>query len=662
MNKQINILTARNAFIATLFLAAVMLAFLAPKAAVNVDEQLHYPHAKNVVNWYFTGGEDVSCLETPVTNLKYYGQSVDNFTALFNRIFNVENEVLTRHFTGAFFFWLLLLFAALIGYQLTGSFWVAILTVISMLAMPRLFGQAFGNLKDIPFAVGYASAIFFTIRFIKEFPRPKWSTAILLAVTIAFTNSVRIGGLILFVYLGLAIVTYIISKPFYLKQIVSTKLCLVRLLGLGVVIIIIGYFAGLLFWPFALLDVFQNPLESLSVMEHYKVSIRQVFEGELLWSTQLPWYYLPKWILISTPEFIMFGFLIFTISLIRYKSKPVKSKQLFLELFVFFTLLFPIAYVIIIGSNLYSGVRQMLFVLPLLAIFSSIGIFKLLNSNLRKTIKLPVAGIFFILMILPVKHQAATFPVDYVYFNSISGGNKNAWANYEYDYYFHSIKKSSEYLIELIGEEEVIVVTNCNLSNYFEGVSNIKYQYSRYLERSSTDWDYGLFGINYIHPFQLKNKTWQSSQIIKTFYHQGNPVAVLLKRSNKNDFNGISEIEKGNIEKGEQLIREAIKTDPKNVWLFVHLAKVYLEKNEFEEFDTILKKGFKVYPYYEPLYLLKAQKLFNEKKYGESLETLEQLIEINQRYINAAPLLKAIKEKRSHTQPPQREEIEKRKL
>jgi len=645
MNKHFNILTARNVFAASLFLAALILAFLAPKAAVNVDEQLHYPHAKKVVNWYFTGGEDISCLETPRTNLKYYGQSVDNFTALINRVFNIENEFLTRHFTGAFFFWLLLLFAALISYQISGSLWVAALTVISILAMPRLFGQAFGNLKDIPFAGGYAAGIYFIIRFIKELPRPKWRTTIWLGLAIAFTISVRVGGLILFAYLGLAFVAYIISKPFYLKHIVSTKLCLVSVLGRGAVILILGYFAGLLFWPFALRDVFQNPLESLSVMEHYKVSIRQIFEGELLWSTQLPWYYLPKWILISTPGYIILGFLISVISLVRYLPKPVRSKQLFLELFVFFTLFFPIVYVIIIGSNLYSGVRQMVFVLPLFAVFSSIGIFKLLKSDYRNSVKLPIIILFFVLMIFPVKHQVETFPADYIYFNSISGGNKCTWANYEYDYYYHSIKESSEYLFELIGDEEITLATNCNLSNYFENVPNVKYQYSRYIERSSADWDYGLFGVNYIHPFQLQNATWQSSQIIKTFYHRGNPIAVLLKRSDKNDFKGISEIENGNIEKGEVLIRKAIKSDPKNVWLFVHLAKVCLAKNELEEFDSILERGLKIHPFYEPLYLLRAQKLFDENKYSESLETLEQLIEINPRYKNAASLLEAVKEK-----------------
>ena len=644
MNKKIDIFSSQNAFFAVLFIAAFVLVFLAPKAAVNVDEQLHYPHAKNVINWYYTGGEDVSCLETPISNLKYYGQSVDNASALVNRIFNIENEYLTRHYFGALFFWLLLLFAAMIGYKLSGSYWVATLTVVSMLVMPRLFGQAFGNLKDIPFAAGYAAAIYMIIRFVKELPKPRWGTVILLGLSIAFTSSVRIGGLILFAYLGLATFAYLISKPFFLKQIVSTKQHFVRLLGQGFVIVVIGYFFGLLFWPFALQDVLQNPLESLGVMEHYKVSIRQVFEGNLWWSTQLPWYYLPKWLLISTPGFILLGMIYYLIVLTKNILKQT-YRQLFFELFVIFTLLFPIIYVIIIKSNLYSGVRQMLFVLPLLAVFSSLGIVEIIKSKTKILLKITALFPYFILMALPLKHQAATFPADYIYFNEISGGNKTNWANYEYDYYFHGIKESSEYLLELIGSEKVAVASNCNLSDYFEGAQNIKFQYSRYLERSSDDWDYGLFGVNYIHPYQLKNELWQSPQIIKTFYHKGNPISVILKRTNKNDFVGISKIKNGDILVGEDLIKQALKTDSKNVWLFVHLAKNCFEKDEFNEFDIFLEKGFEIHPFYEPLHLLNAQKLFVDGKYNESMESLQRLIEINPRYKNAKPLLKAVKEK-----------------
>jgi tetratricopeptide (TPR) repeat protein len=644
MNRFNNILTARNSFIASLVFAAILLVFLAPKAAVNVDEQLHYPHAKKVVNWYFSCGEDISCLETPVTNLKYYGQSVDNITALINRVFNIENEFLTRHYTGALFFLMLLVFAGLIGFQISGSFWVSAVTVISMLAMPRLFGQAFGNLKDIPFAVGYLAGIFMIVKFIKELPKPKWTTAILLGLAIAFTCSVRIGGLILFGYFGLAVLTYFVLKPFLLKQIFSTKLGLVRLLGQSSAILLIGYFAGLLLWPFALQNIFQHPLESLRVMEHYKVSIRQIFEGQWLWSTQLPWYYLPKWLLISTPETIFFGFGVFLILFFRKLIKQ-DSKQLFHELFLLFTLFFPIIYVIVIDANLYSGVRQMLFVLPVLAIISSYGFVGLINILSFKSIEIAVVFFYFALMILPLKHQFSTFPADYIYFNMISGGNKKAWSNYEYDYYFHGIKKPAEYLIELVGTNKITVASNCNLSNYFENSPNISYEYARYLERSSIDWDYGLFGVNYIHPELLKNGKWQSTEIIKTFFHSGNPVVVLLKRKDKMDYEGIMKSELGELYEAQLLLDKAIESDSNNVWLFLQMAKNSLKQNDFESFNRYLQKGREIYPQYEPFYLLQGQYLFDKGDYREAKVVLYELLEKNPRYNVAAPLLKAVNDK-----------------
>ena len=644
MNKVANILTGRNAFFSVLIMTAIILAFLAPKSAVNVDEQLHYPHAKKVVNWYFTGGKDASCLDTPVTNLKYYGQSVDNLTALFNRVFKVENEFLVRHFTGAIFFWLVLLFAGLIGFQLSNNFWVSVIAVLSLLLMPRLFGHAFGNLKDIPFAAGYLAGIYMIVRYLKEMPVPKWKTAIGLALAIAFTSSVRIGGLILFAYLGMALLFLFILKPFLLKHIVSTKLCLVKVLGQGTVILVIGYFGGLLFWPFALQDVFHHPLESLGVMEHYKVSIRQIFEGDFLWSTQMPWYYLPKWLIISTPEFIILGMLLYIPVFLQKFLKP-DSKQLFFELFVLFALLFPLVYVIIIKANLYSGVRQMIFVLPLFAVFTAIGIIRFLSLQLNRIAKSVSAVFFFVLMILPLTHQASTFPVDYIYFNSISGGNKSAWSNFEYDYYFHGIKESSEYLIDLIGDKNATVACNCNLSNYFENSSNIQYCYTPYFERSSTYWDYGLFGVNYIPPELLKSGNWKSTEIIKIFYHKRNPIVVLLKRNNKLDFSGIKELESGNLETAKDYLANAVNNDPNNLWLWVQLAKISIKENDFESFIGYLQQGRKIYADYEPFYLLEAAFWFDKKEYEKSKLVLNKLFEVNPRYENALPLLNAINEK-----------------
>jgi tetratricopeptide (TPR) repeat protein len=245
-------------------------------------------------------------------------------------------------------------------------------------------------------------------------------------------------------------------------------------------------------------------------------------------------------------------------------------------------------------------------------------------------------------MVLPLKHQAKTFPTDYVYFNNFVGGNRKAWSNYEYDYYFHSIKESVEYLKEIVKEkDEVTVALNCNLSNYLDG-AKMKYQYARYLERSSKNWDYAIFGINYIHPDLLKNNKWQSNNVIKTVYHYNNPVAVILKRKDKSDYYGIKELEDGNYKEAEILLKKALKNEPNNVWLFVNLSKAALLMNEQQHFEKYIKEGKNLYPQFEPFYLLEAQMYYNKGEHILADQKISELLKINPRYKNAKPFIEAL--------------------
>ena len=247
-------------------------------------------------------------------------------------------------------------------------------------------------------------------------------------------------------------------------------------------------------------------------------------------------------------------------------------------------------------------------------------------------------------MILPFIHQAKTFPVDYVYFNQISGGNKSAWTNFEYDYYFHGIKKSSDELIAEIGTNEVTIATNCNLSNYFESYTNIQHCYTTYLERSNKDWDYGLFGVNYIPPEMLRNGNWKSSGIEKIYYHKGNPIVVLIKRTNKSDYFGIKNIDEDDLDNAKSLLAKAIESDPNNIWLYAQLLKILLNESNFDSFAAYLQKGKEIYNQYEPFYLLEAQYWFTEGDYMKSKTVLNSLFEINPRYENASSLRDAVNE------------------
>ena len=165
------------------------------------------------------------------------------------------------------------------------------------------------------------------------------------------------------------------------------------------------------------------------------------------------------------------------------------------------------------------------------------------------------------------------------------------------------------------------------------------------MERSSLDWDYGLFGVNYIHPHLLKNNLWRPAETLKTFYHRRNPVAILVKRPDKTDFYGISEIKDLNLHRGIAMHKLALLDDRNNVWMYVNPAKAKLKNGDKAGFTRILNEGKEIFPYYEPFYLLDASQLFDQGEYRESMRKLNEWFEINSKYHPAEKLYKAVKEK-----------------
>ncbi len=127
------------------------------------------------------------------------------------------------------------------------------------------------------------------------------------AAAIAFLVSVRVGGVIIFLYLLLFFILWLLTNREQALFSVPMRKALYRLFLQAFTIVVFGYFGGLLFWPYALINPISHPLESLSLMEHYSISIRQLFQGSWFWSTELPDKYLFIWMLISIPEIVLSG-------------------------------------------------------------------------------------------------------------------------------------------------------------------------------------------------------------------------------------------------------------------------------------------------------------------------------------------------------------------
>ena len=61
----------------------------------------------------------------------------------------------------------------------------------------------FNNPKDIPFAAGRSGRSITSCRIMPSLPRPRWQLVVKLGLACGLTLGVRVGGLLLFGYLGL---------------------------------------------------------------------------------------------------------------------------------------------------------------------------------------------------------------------------------------------------------------------------------------------------------------------------------------------------------------------------------------------------------------------------------------------------------------------------
>ncbi len=301
----------------SLFLLVIML-LLSRNAGISCDEVLHYGQSVAVYNYFATHGEDKSALNTPETHLNYYGQSYDNIVTIIAKWLDIEDIYSFRHLMSSLAGWLAIFITALFAVWLSG-YGTGMIVLFLFAVSPTFMGHAQNNLKDIPFALAYISGIFFSLRIIFSNDKIHFRDVLFLVLSIAFAISVRAGGLILICYLFLFLLTSVFVNRIRTGRF-DFKIEGIRLI-LFILISVAAFILGILLWPYALQAPVRNVLESYRVMVHFPSTFRQVFEGQMIWSDQMPWYYLPKSMAITIPLVVSAGFLIFPV----FQNNTVKS-------------------------------------------------------------------------------------------------------------------------------------------------------------------------------------------------------------------------------------------------------------------------------------------------------------------------------------------------
>jgi tetratricopeptide (TPR) repeat protein len=606
--------------------------FLSRNAGITCDEVLHYNHSVSVYNYFATHGQDQSALNTPVSNLKYYGQSYDNLVTILIKWLNIKDVYSFRHLMSSIAGWLLIFITALFAIWLL-DYKAGIFTLFLFAVSPTFIGHTQNNLKDIPFALAYIAGTFFMIKFLISGRKNSLTDIIFLIAVIAFSISIRAGGLLLICYL------FFFFFIFYLyKYLQGNKIDLIeirRKFFWICCITIVSWFLSILLWPFALHGPVKNVIESYHVMAHFPSTFRQIFEGNVEWSDFMPWYYIPKSMLITIPIITLTGLMLF----ILFSGFKFKCEKTILFGFVIFTVLFPLVFVILEKSNVYSSWRQFLFIYPGIVLLASTGFYHFYESVKNKFLQWGVIIIIALLSVHPLKFMFNNPQYYYLYYNQLVGGLKGAYSKYETDYYYVSQTGASEWLINYLKTKnirgKIKVKATYSVDWLFRDHPEIETSYFRYEERSQSDWDYAIVTNRYISPFQLRSKIWPPENSIHNIYADKIPVCTIIERKSKDDYAGYLALNEGRNKDAINYFEKALSIDDRDEMIFYNFAAALYNDGQYRKADSLLKRGLDINPDFEPILMYLGNIARSRDKMDEAITYYEKVIEVNRKYFEA---------------------------
>ena len=622
--------------------AALLLAFMIYSgrfAGISCDEVLHYGHSEAVFDFFSSGGNDRSALHTPDSHLKYYGQSYDNITTILIHWLRIDDVYRFRHMMSAIAGWSVILLTALFAVWLSGygsGFLVLFLFAVS----PTFMGHAMNNLKDIPFALGYAASVFFSLKFIFPEKRNSFGAALLLTISITFALSIRPTGLLLICYLFFFFIISLIYNILQKERPGEEEKW--KTLVILVFISVAAFFMSILLWPYALVDPMKNVIGSYRVMADFPSTFRQIFEGNVIWSDHMPWYYIPKSMALTIPLAVTAGIILF----ILFMSKAIRERKAVLYALIAFTIIFPLVFVMIEKSNLYSSWRQFLFLYPMLVLLAAEGYGMAFGMLKIRALMILLTVTLLILSIHPVRFMVRNFPYSYIYYNQLSGGINGAHGNYETDYYYTAQTEASEWLINNLSEKKIdsaLVAATFSVEWQFRSLPGIRTSSIRNEERSMNDWDYAIITNRYITPFMLKNKKWPPENAIHIVYADSVPLCAVLERETKDDYGGYLALEEGRNDEAVRLLRNALRIVVDDEMIFYNFARALINDEQYAEADSVLKRALEINPESEVVLMYLGNIAKYQVKTDEAVYYYKRLLGINPRYHDAYVALEEIK-------------------
>lgn len=402
---------------------------------VSWDESFYWYSGKLTAQHFF----DTNFITKEISkkHLLTHGTFFDSIYYVLQKHDKVELDIERLHLVKALFSSLTLIAVYFILKALTNNSFVPIIGMVFLIFYPRWLGDIFDNHMESISIYLYAWQNFFGVKLLLEQNRNRialWLFSLIILSAIAFSHRVILVGISI-----LALLLFLFS----LKMVRSK----------GKIICGVGLCAGLFLTVLFFVDPYIRHVGINGIFDKISVLLQtqtyfthQVFfEGKVYEGNNLPWYYLPKWITISTPILSLLFFASGCFAIFygwRGKQSAQRSRA---YLFILLSFFLPIIIVALTRPVLFDGWRHFLFLVVPFVLIASLGIQELLKAK-NRYLKITVVLLLFINILLTAREMLLLHPYEYVYFNSFVGGFSGAAKNYETDYWGKSFREATLWL------------------------------------------------------------------------------------------------------------------------------------------------------------------------------------------------------------------------
>lgn len=362
---------------------------------------------------------------------------------------DTEDIYATRHLVTHLFFLLGAFIFYLLSSKLFNSKTIGIIAFLALVCHPRLYAQSFVNSKDIPFLVAF---IFSLSACYRAYLKKDTVSHILLGIAIGYATSIRMMSLIFIAI----ILFFILIDLLRAKQNKQS-----RLLAFTnpITFLVATAITTFIFWPMLWIRPFANFAEAYVDMSKFRWANSLLFDGEMIFSLELPWYYLPKYMFITTPILWLIagvGGMIYTI--VNAIRKPINcitdaNKRFILTNLLVFT--GTLSAIIVLDSVVYDGWRHVYYIYPALLIMT-MATLHYLQQKVR--VKHLVVITCTIQVISTGIYMVRNHPYQMTYFNRfVSHDDEYLRYHYEMDYWGIAIKDAHMFLLDYDTSSEIKV-------------------------------------------------------------------------------------------------------------------------------------------------------------------------------------------------------------